>query len=296
MPSEVQFRRGSESENNNFLGAEGELSVNTSNNALRVHNGISTGGFELAKNDLSNVGIVTQFATEKLSIGNTEVLSLDFELKNISGIDTTTRLALETALQLEPNNFNDLSVTGITTIGGLLIAQDGVSVTGVVTASIFDGNLNATGLSTITSVNGTDVNYTNGYLNVGVVTTISGTDLTYTTGSLTTGYIVSGIVTTISGDNLSYTGVSTFSDGPVLVGSGTSTGTASQRLQVTGDAYVSGNAGIGTTNPSAKLEVFGGDVRIGIDTSQGLLLTSPNGTKYRLVVSDAGVLTTALVP
>jgi len=43
----------------------------------------------------------------------------------------------------------------------------------------------------------------------------------------------------------------------VLVGTVSSTGTASQPLQVTGGAYVSGNLGIGTTNPTAKLEVSG---------------------------------------
>ena len=41
----------------------------------------------------------------------------------------------------------------------------------------------------------------------------------------------------------------------LLVGSATSTGTASQRLQVTGGAYVSGSVGIGTTNPGATLQV-----------------------------------------
>jgi hypothetical protein len=45
--------------------------------------------------------------------------------------------------------------------------------------------------------------------------------------------------------------------GEVLIGSAATTGTASQRLQVTGGAYVSGNIGLGTTNPSAKLSVFG---------------------------------------
>ena len=45
--------------------------------------------------------------------------------------------------------------------------------------------------------------------------------------------------------------------GPALVGTATSTGTASQPLQVTGGAYVSGNLGIGVTNPSQTLHVQG---------------------------------------
>jgi len=38
-----------------------------------------------------------------------------------------------------------------------------------------------------------------------------------------------------------------------------------------------------------------GDVRVGIDTSQGVILTSPNGTQYRLVVDDSGNLSTSAV-
>ncbi len=55
------------------------------------------------------------------------------------------------------------------------------------------------------------------------------------------------------------------------------------------------NVGIGTTTlslPSSKMEVFGGDVRVGVNTSHGVVMTSPNGTKYRLLVNDDGTLTT----
>ena len=45
--------------------------------------------------------------------------------------------------------------------------------------------------------------------------------------------------------------------GNCLIGSTSVTGTASQPLQVTGGAYVSGSVGIGTTNPQYKLDVVG---------------------------------------
>jgi hypothetical protein len=46
--------------------------------------------------------------------------------------------------------------------------------------------------------------------------------------------------------------------GELLLGTTTVTGTASQTLQVTGGAYVSGSVGIGITNPGQKLVISGG--------------------------------------
>ena len=62
-------------------------------------------------------------------------------------------------------------------------------------------------------------------------------------------------------------GISTFTNGPVLIGAATSTGTASQPLQVTGGAYVSGSLGIGTTNPTSKLTVQGDVLVSGVVTA-----------------------------
>jgi hypothetical protein len=56
-----------------------------------------------------------------------------------------------------------------------------------------------------------------------------------------------------------------------------------------------GNVGIATTNPTSKLTVHGGDISVGISTAHGVVLTSPNGTQYRLIVDDSGNLSTVAV-
>ena len=94
--------------------------------------------------------------------------------------------------------------------------------------------------------------------------TVSGADLPTVTNLNATGIVTAtGFVGNVTG-NLNSSGVSTFTNGPVLIGSGTSTGTASQRLQVTGGAYVSGSLGIGTNNPGAPLHVVSNSSAEGI--------------------------------
>jgi hypothetical protein len=46
------------------------------------------------------------------------------------------------------------------------------------------------------------------------------------------------------------------STGPVFIGTATSTGTASQPLQVTGGAYISGSLGVGRANPAGVSSAF----------------------------------------
>lgn len=50
MPNiSVQLRRGTDTEHSSFTGAEGEVTVDTTNDTLRVHDGTTAGGIRLAK-------------------------------------------------------------------------------------------------------------------------------------------------------------------------------------------------------------------------------------------------------
>ena len=139
-----------------------------------------------------------------------------------------------------------INVTGVSTLGNTVIG-------GGTTQLVVTGNARITGILTI-GTSSITLDGSNNQLNVG-----TGVTLHHTNGVQVGGNTLHSTGLTLN--SLTATGVSTFTNGPILVGTATSTGTASQRLQVTGGAYVSGNLGVGTTNPTAKLQVVG-DTRV----------------------------------
>ena len=56
----------------------------------------------------------------------------------------------------------------------------------------------------------------------------------------------------------------------------------------------SNNVGIGTSSPASKLEVDGGDIEVD-DSASGLILRSPDGTRYRVTVANGGTLSVSAV-
>jgi len=70
MAIQVQLRRGTAAQNNAFTGAIGEVSFDTTNNQLRVHDGSTAGGFKIGTGDFPT-------GTANVALGNTALDSLD---------------------------------------------------------------------------------------------------------------------------------------------------------------------------------------------------------------------------
>jgi hypothetical protein len=98
---------------------------------------------------------------------------------------------------------------------------------------------------------------------------------------------------TFTDTGLLISGITSFSLGNtnLIVGSATSTGTASQRLQVTGGAYVSGSVGVGTTNPTQKLHLEGA-LYVNNPNSSGLVF-SPSTLGAQYYPTESGSTSTA---
>jgi len=204
----------------------------------------------------------------------------------------------------------DIYATGIITAnkfygdGANLTGISASSIVGVITYSLTSGIATSVigGIASVTQLSVSGIS-TLGTVEIssGIVTATTGVVTYYGDGSKLTGISASSIVgitsyatssgvsTSVIGGigsitQLQVTGISTFVNGPVLIGGGTSTGTTNQILQVGSSttirgAYISGSLGIGTTNPTTKVEIdgvlgfSGSNVRIG-DNTTGANLTS----------------------
>lgn len=72
MARQIQNRRGTKEENDNFTGAEGEITIDTTNSTIRVHDGQTTGGTELlTKKDTSWISNQSKpsTSTQEITLG-----------------------------------------------------------------------------------------------------------------------------------------------------------------------------------------------------------------------------------
>jgi hypothetical protein len=138
---------------------------------------------------------------------------------------------------------------------------DGTDLTFTTNGTITNLTGTAATITTLSSTNGTITNLTG---TAATITTLSSTNGTITNLTGTAATITNFNSTNLVGAVLNIDGTSTFTIGPVIIGTSSSTGTMLQPLQITGGTYISGNLGVGTTNPTSALTIVGS----GTSTSQ----------------------------
>jgi hypothetical protein len=135
MPTTVQFRRGTTAQNNAFTGANGEISVDTTDGRLVIHDGSTAGGSRQALASETIFRVIADDSTGIYLQGGTDEL----RISGGNGISTSTDSGGSLTISLDGN------ITTVNTIS----SADSTSVTIADNANI-EGTLQVN--STVTSV------------------------------------------------------------------------------------------------------------------------------------------------
>ena len=149
MPTVLQFRRGTTAQNNSFTGSAGEVSVDTSIDTLRVHDGSTAGGFEITSNAATQTLTNKTIDASNNTLSNIGNSSLTNSAIAVTDGSTSTNVALGGTLTIQGTT-NEVEVgesSGTITVG----LPDNVTIGGNATVT---GNLTVNG--TTTTINSTN--------------------------------------------------------------------------------------------------------------------------------------------
>jgi hypothetical protein len=123
MTKQVQRRRGTATQHTSFTGAEGELSVNTTNKSVHVHDNVTAGGFEAARVDMDNV-------TSSSILTAAGITATTAELNYVDGVTSNIQTQLDGKAGTASPTFTgtlttaNLTATGTTTLAGASTSAD----------------------------------------------------------------------------------------------------------------------------------------------------------------------------
>jgi hypothetical protein len=225
MATQVQYRRGTNAQNTAFTGALGEITVDTTNGTLRVHDAITAGGSNIA-----TVAYVTSqissLSSNSISFGTSSVAVIASGGNIRSNVAGTTVQTISSGLVAITG---DLTVSGNATLSGNILGdriQNGTTSIDIQTPS-GNANISIGGTSNVFVVATTGVVVTGAISATGTVTAastvggvITGTSASVS-GTVTAASTVGGVIT---GSSSSVTGAQTAAStvGGVITGSSVS--------------------------------------------------------------------------
>jgi hypothetical protein len=130
----LSLSAGADTTINGYLEVNNSISVSGNSKV----GGISTlGGYVDINNsvDISgNLKVSGITTTGSISIGSSEVITSGRQLRNIASFDEVTTASIESVIVNSPNTFTDMSVSGISTFGSVLVSSGVITArTGIVT-------------------------------------------------------------------------------------------------------------------------------------------------------------------
>ena len=228
MPTQVQFRRGTTAQNDVFVGAEGEISIDTDRDTIRVHDGSTAGGFEIANlsatQTLSNKSIGSDLLPSADSAYDLGSPSLKWKDLHLSGStiylgdlvlkDNNGTLSIEDSAGVAlAGSFSTLNTTGNVVVGGNLTVNGTTTTINSTELAVDDLNITvASGAADSASANGAGITVDGANATVKYTSATDTWDLNKSLGTTTN--VISNYTTTelSEGDNLYYTTVRVDSD------------------------------------------------------------------------------------
>lgn len=181
MATQVQFRRGTTAEHAGFTGAVGEVTVDTTLDTIRVHDGASAGGIRLAKySEIPTSYDFTVVADDSAGLTITADGTNTLRFAGGNSITTSTdsagtiSFALDKAIDVNEISSGDstaIQINDAVNLHGALTLNTGVGVTAILDEDNFASN-SATALATQQSIKAyVDAATTSGGVALGADTT-----------------------------------------------------------------------------------------------------------------------------